>query len=356
MRSYSRKKNSIRIFSAVTLSAALLFAASYYLIGKKDKGAVVARVNGQEIFQSEIEQKLRSIFDGQGEEVKVPTIENLPKEVLDILIKETYLDKELSKLAKRSEVVGNKEVQGRINESENKILRQAYINMMVSQEVTEQKVSAKYAEISANLAGKKEYSIFHIVAKSKEEAEKIRNQLTAKKKSIKFSEAAKKYSLDQESAEQGGDLGFVIEDNMIKEISDAIVNLKQDEISAPIQTKFGWHLVKFTEIREAQALPFDSVKKNIREQLEQDKTNEIEAKIVKDAKVDILIKLQAPKVEVTPEASQTPEVAVTTTDPVAETASEEVKLEQKSEEKIEQKSENEKPQSKEAKHDKKHRR
>lgn len=292
MRRYSRNKNSVRIFSAITLIAAVILGASYYLNNKKEKGMVVAKVNGQEIYQSEIEQKLRNIFEGQGEEVAVPAIENLPKEVLDILIKETYLDKELSKLAKRSNVMKDKKVKERVAAAESKILRQSYIDSVLEKEVTEQKVSAKYAEISSNLEGKKEYSIFHIVAKSKEEAEKIYKEITAKKKSIRFSDAAKKYSIDQESAERGGDLGFVLEENMIKEIADAIVNLKQDEISAPIQTKFGWHLVKFTEVREAQPLPFDSVKQNLREQLEQDKTNEIEAKIVKDAKVKIVIKLK----------------------------------------------------------------
>ena len=292
MRRYSRNKNSVRIFSAITLIAALVLGASYYLNNKKEKGMVVAKVNGQEIYQSEIEQKLRNIFEGQGEEVAVPAIENLPKEVLDILIKETYLDKELSKLAKRSNAMKDKKVKERVAAAESKILRQSYIDSVLEKEVTEQKVSAKYAEISSNLAGKKEYSIFHIVAKSKEEAGKIYKEITAKKKPIRFSDAAKKYSIDQESAERGGDLGFVLEENMIKEIADAIVNLKQDETSAPIQTKFGWHLVKFTEVREAQPLPFDSVKQNLREQLEQDKTNEIEAKIVKDAKVKIVIKLK----------------------------------------------------------------
>ncbi|MBU6140195.1 MAG: peptidylprolyl isomerase [Proteobacteria bacterium] len=355
MRRYSRKKNSIRIFSAVTLIAALIFAASYSFFNKKDKGDVIARVNGQEIFQSEIEQKLISIFDGQDGEVKVPEIANLSKEILDVLIKETYLDKELSKLAKHSKVIEDKDVKGRIAESENRILRQSYIKMMVASEVTEQKISEKYAEISSNLAGKKEYLVFNIIAKSKEEAEKIRNQITAKKKSIKFSDAAKKYSLDQESAERGGELGFIIEDGMIKEISDVVVNLKKDEISAPIQTKFGWHLVKFVDVREAQALPFDSVKKNIREQLEQDKTSEIEEKIVKDAKVEILIKLkeeEKSKVEIGSEPALSPESATITPEVALEKIpEEEVKLEQNSEEQIEQKSEKE-----ESKSDKKHRR
>jgi peptidyl-prolyl cis-trans isomerase C len=182
----------------------------------------------------------------------------------------------------------DKKVKERVAASESKILRQSYIDSVLEKEVTEQKVSAKYAEISSNLAGKKEYSIFHIVAKSKEEAEKIYKEITAKKKSIRFSDAAKKYSIDQESAERGGNLGFVLEDNMIKEIADAIVNLKQDEISAPIQTKFGWHLVKVVDIRDAKALPFEAVKDNIHDQLLQDTMNEVNSKITKDVKIKIL--------------------------------------------------------------------
>lgn len=289
MKRYSRKKNSAKIFAAVTLLAAFVFALSFYFSGSKSSGVVVAKVNGEEIYQSELEQKLRGIFDVSGEDVKTPSIDNLPKEVLDVLIKETYLDKKIAKLAKSSEIAKDKEVQQRIAEAQNRILRNAYIKFLVSKEVTDQKVSEKYAEVSSSLAGKKEYHVYHIVVKSKSDAEKLRKDLTAKKKAIKFADAAKKFSLDKESSDRGGELGFVLEDNMIKEISDAIQSLKENEVSTPIQTKFGWHLVKFSEIREAQSLPFDSVKQNIREQLEQDKINEIESSIVKDAKVEILL-------------------------------------------------------------------
>lgn len=368
MRRYSRKKNSVRIFSAITLFAAVLFVASYYIANKKEEGVVVAKVNGTEIYQSEIEQKLRSIFEGQGEEVSAPTIENLPKEVLDILIKETYLDKELSKLAKESSVGKDKKVEEQIAAVESKILRQAYIDATVAKEVTDQKVSDKYAEIASSIAGKKEYLVFHIVTKTKAEAEKLRNEITAKKKSIKFADAAKKYSLDQESAARGGELGFVMEDNMIKEIADAIANLKQDEISAPIQTKFGWHLVKFTESREAQLLPFDAVKENIREQLEQDKANEIEAKIVKGAKVEILLKSKDKSSEPKTETSAQPAAPVdqpavidsTTVEPEAVVEqqvepSSEPQVEVQPEQQESEKKQDEKSKTKETKHDKKHR-
>lgn len=298
MRRHSRKKNSTKIFIAVTIVAALIFAASSYFMSTNND-VVIATVNNQKIFKSEVERKLRNVFEGQqsfggqSQDVKIPELETLPKEVIEILVKEVYLDKELVKEAKKSKIANSKEIQDKVTDAKNKILRQAYIDSLVKSEVTDQKVSDKYAELSNELTGKKESSISHIVTKSKEDAEKVLKELKAKK-GLKFSEAAKKYSIDQDSAEKGGDLGYILEDNMIKEISDAIVDLKQDEISNPIQTKFGWHLVKVVDIRDAKALPFEAVKDNIRDQLLQDTMSEVNSKITKDVKIKILITLKEP--------------------------------------------------------------
>ncbi len=330
MRHYSRKKNSTKIFVAATVIAALIYTISTYFIAHSNE-SVIAKVNGKKIFKSEIEKKLRSVFDGQNQEIKIPEIDNLPKEVIEILVKEIYLDKELTKEAKRSKTVQTNEIKDQIDEAQNKILRQTYVNSLIKAEVTDKKINDKYVELSNDLAGKKEYLVSHIVTKTKEEAEKLSKDLQAKKVSAnKFSELAKKHSIDQDSSGNGGDLGYILEDNMIKEISDAIANLKKDEISAPIQTKFGWHLVKIADIRDAKPLPFESVKDNIRDQIVQDKLNEINAKITKDAKVQILIQLKEVEAKPTPAepapAVQAPEVSI---------ESSEQKVEEKKDEKQE---------------------
>ena len=309
MRRYSRKKNSTKIFIVATTVAALVFGASAYFF-KRGNDVVVAQINDQKVYKSEIERKLRSVFDGQNleqnQENKIPEVENLPKEVIEILVKEVYLDKELAREAKRSKVADSKEVKDKIADAKDKILRQSYIDSMVKQEITDQKVSDKYAELSNELTGKKEYSISHIVTKTKDDAEKVLKEMQGKKPA-RFSDLAKKYSIDQESAEKSGDLGYILEDNMIKEIGDAVGSLKKDEVSNPIQTKFGWHIIKISDVRDAKALPFESVKDNIREQLAQDKLNEINSKITKNSKVKILIKLkeaEIPKAEIEKKAEE----------------------------------------------------
>lgn len=355
MRRYSRKKNSTRIFVAATLVAAAVFGASHYIFNKRESGEVIAKVNDEKIYQSEIERKLRSIFDSQNQEAQLPEISSLPPEVIEILAKEIYLDRKLTEEAKKSSVGNDKKLQERITDLQDKILRQAYVDSLIKNEITDQKVNDKYAELSNDLTGKKEYLVSHIVVKTKEEADKVAKDLKAKK-AVRFSDEAKKYSLDQESAAKGGELGYILEDNMIKEIATVITSLKKDEISDPIETKFGWHVVKYSDVRDAKALPFEAVRDNIREQLTQDKLNEINSKITKDAQVQILVELKAaePKSEEkasptdanaapAPEASATAPAAESDVAPLENsentpaTTTEENKSEVVSEEKVEEK-------------------
>lgn len=294
-RRHHKKKTILKIFAIAALSAALIFGASiYFFNGKGD--VVVAKVNDQKIYKSELQNRLRNAFESQnfGTASEVPDILTLPKEVIEILAKEIYLDRELTKTALKSKAAKTNEFKEKIAEAKDRLVRQAYVNSVLKEKVGDQQIQNKYAELSNNLTGKKEYLISHIVTKTKEEAEKIAQELHSKK-APKFADLAKKYSIDQDSVASGGNLGYILEDNMFKEISDVIVTLKKDQISQPIQTKFGWHLLKVSDTRDAVALPFESVKENIREQLTQDVFNEINSKITKDAKVRILVKLAPEK-------------------------------------------------------------
>ncbi len=344
----------MKIFVTVTLIVAAAFAASQYFLNNRTMGEVVAKVNGEKIYKAQMQQKLLGLLNSQNQEGGLPDISSLPKEVVEILAKEIYLDNEIAKLAKKENLMKDHEIKARVRESKNKILRQAYIDSIVKDEITDLKISDKYVELTNELAGKKEYLISHLVVKTKAEAEKLSKDL-AIKKSIRFPDAAKKYSLDQESAAKGGELGYILEDNIIKEISESLLKLKQNEISSPIETKFGWHLVKFSASRDAKSLPFESVKDNIKEQLIENRLSEINSKIMKDVKVEILT--EDKKLEVKSEAEKAPAITeATVSASPAEAAVTEVKAEEaveikqqteeksdiKSEEKSDEKSEQKK--------------
>lgn len=99
--------------------------------------------------------------------------------------------------------------------------------------------------------------------KAKKEAEKILAEL---KQGADFAELAKKYSQDPGSAKQGGDLGFFEQGMMVKPFDDAVFSMKKGELKGPIETDFGYHIIKLTDIQPKKVLPYDEVKDRVKQQ------------------------------------------------------------------------------------------
>jgi parvulin-like peptidyl-prolyl isomerase len=104
-----------------------------------------------------------------------------------------------------------------------------------------------------------------------ETAKKVRDDLTA---GADWTAEAKTYSDDPGSKEKGGDLGTVSKGEMVKEFEDAVFSLKKDEISQPIKTAYGYHVIQVTEITEAKQYTLDEVKEEITGYLLSDKKGE----------------------------------------------------------------------------------
>ena len=297
MRRYtSRRKKALRNLTVVTIIFAIGFLTTkIFNLKAKQDDVLVAQMGKEKIYKSEIERKLQTIFADEQQLIAVPALETLPKEVVEIVVKEIFSDRQILKLAKKEGFEKQDSVREKITNFQEKTIRQAYLDSIIEKEITKEKVSEKYAEITNSLSGKKEYQIAHILTKSKEDADKILLELNSKK-TLKFSELAKRYSLEQQSAQNGGDLGFILEDNITKEIADELINLKIDDVSAPIKTKLGWHLVKLLDSREAKAITFEESKDKIREQLIQNKINELNNSLIAGNEVKLLMEFEKEKI------------------------------------------------------------
>lgn len=105
-----------------------------------------------------------------------------------------------------------------------------------------------------------EYHVEHILVATPDAAAKIIADLG---KGAKFEDLAKKSSSDS-SKDQGGDLGWQTPERMVKPFSDAMVGLKPGEYThAPVQTQYGWHVIKLVDTRPLTPPPFDSVSKQV---------------------------------------------------------------------------------------------
>jgi peptidyl-prolyl cis-trans isomerase C len=101
----------------------------------------------------------------------------------------------------------------------------------------------------------------------------------------KFEELAKA-SKDPGSAEQGGDLGWAPSDAFVKPFSEAMMSLKAGDVTpAPVKTQFGFHVIKLEETRDSQLPPFDQVKAQIAESLQQRKLQTFQQDLKKKAKI-----------------------------------------------------------------------
>ena len=120
------------------------------------------------------------------------------------------------------------------------------------------------------------------VVKQKEDAAK--KAIARAKKGEDFNKLAKELSEEPGAKESGGDLGFFAKDRMVPEFAEAAFSQKPGEISGPVRTQFGWHVIKVTDKKPAGTVPFEEVKEQIIAYLKSAKQREAVQAILKKLK------------------------------------------------------------------------
>ena len=128
------------------------------------------------------------------------------------------------------------------------------------------------------MGNEQEVSARHILVENEDEAKKIAADL---KKGGDFAAIAKEKSKDPGSKDQGGDLGFFSKDQMVPEFAEAAFKLDKGQISDPVKSQFGWHVIRVDDKRAKQPPTFDQVK------------DQIESFVQRKAQADLIQKLRA---------------------------------------------------------------
>lgn len=133
--------------------------------------------------------------------------------------------------------------------------------------ISEATLKAEYDKAKA-AAGGEEYRVRHILVPTEKEAREILGRLTTGKKT-RFEDEARKFSKDP-SAGNGGDLGWVLPANLVPEFAGAMRQLKKGELGRnPVQTQFGWHIIRVDDVRALDFPDYDKLKGQIAGQLQQ---------------------------------------------------------------------------------------
>jgi len=127
----------------------------------------------------------------------------------------------------------------------------------------------------------------HILVDDEAKAEEIAKEI---KDGLSFEEAAKKYSSCPSNA-NGGDLGHFTKGRMVPEFEAAAFDMKVGEVSAPVKTQFGYHIIKVVDKKEASIQPFDEVKNQLSQQLMAMKQQETYLNRVDELKKEYEVKI-----------------------------------------------------------------
>jgi peptidyl-prolyl cis-trans isomerase C len=268
-----------RLFPLASGALALIAALALPLVlglraGAQDADKVLARVNGTEIKASDV---------AIAEEDIGANLSQIPPESRREYLTSYLTDMNLvAKAAEGRKLADGDEFQRRLAYYRSKILMDLLLQSEAKAAVSDSAMHQLYDEATRQMTGQQEVRARHILVKTEDEATAIIAQL---KNGADFAELAKQKSTDP-GASEGGDLGYFPKDEMVPEFADAAFKLEKGQISEPVHTRFGWHVIKVEDKRERQVPAFDQVKDQLATHLVRKAQAELITKLRADAKVE----------------------------------------------------------------------
>ncbi len=254
--------------SARAVLAAALIAAAPSLWAQN-----AAVVNNKPIPKAKVDEFVQALV-AQGR----PDTPELRAAVRDELIARELFVQE----AERKGLAKNADVQRQLEAARQQILIQALVrDYMKNNPIKEEDIKAEYDKVVKQSA-QKEYKARHILVDKEETAKQIVEQL---KKGAKFEDLAKQ-SKDTGSAANGGDLDWNAPGTFVKPFSDAMVALDKGKFTeTPVQTQFGWHVIRLDDVRDSNPPPLEQVRPQIVQELERRKVQDLQKELRAKAKI-----------------------------------------------------------------------
>jgi peptidyl-prolyl cis-trans isomerase C len=261
---------------ALTLLAASMAFAMLPAPAAAQDDPLIAKVNDVEIHQSD----LTLAEEDLGQSIPPQIQGDAKREYLIGYLADIIL---VSKAAETNKITDQKDFKARYAYSRNKILMELQLQAQAKAAVTDQALKTVYEEAVKQMSNEMEVRARHILVPTEAEAKAILEEL---KKGTDFAELAKQKSKDPGAAAQGGDLGYFTKDQMVPEFAEVAFKLEKGQLSDPVKTQFGWHIIKVEDKRKKPAPDFVQVKA------------QVEAYVMRKAQAEFITKLrQSAKIE-----------------------------------------------------------
>jgi peptidyl-prolyl cis-trans isomerase C len=268
-----------KLFASAAIAALLaLPAAAQETEASAD--TVLATVNGQDITVGH----LIAMYGMLPEQYR-----QLPAQVLfDGMLEQLVQQQVLADVARQDM---STQVELGLQNEERAFLAASYIDSVAMAEISDEELQAEYDAQFASVEPAQEFNASHILVESEEEAQALIDQLA---EGADFAELAMESSIGP-SGPNGGQLGWFTAGMMVPEFESAVFELEPGEVSAPVQTQFGWHVVLLNDTRAQEPPALDEVRADLIEGLRRARV---------DARIDELMgeaEVERPMLDIDPE-------------------------------------------------------
>lgn len=239
----------------------------------------IAIVNGKPVPKARVDALIKQV-QGQAAAQGQQLPPDLDQRVRDKLV----MDEIFTQEAEKRGLASTPEYKAQMEQARQAVLTQALLAEFVkSRPVADADVKVEYEKFKAQSAGT-EYRARHILVEKEDEAKALIAQIKA---GASFEELAKKNSKDAGSGANGGDLDFAAASSYVPEFSQAMMKLKKGETTQEaVKTQFGYHIIRLDDTRESQFPPFDDVKVQLKQRIEQQRLAAFRDEIRVKAKTD----------------------------------------------------------------------
>ena len=213
-----------------------------------------------------------------------PALQGAPDQLLPLIVNQMVNDKLVAKAAIDQKIDQEDVTKQRIDAAREQVIRDRFVEKQLDGKVTDAKLKEKYDTLIKNAPPLEEVHARHILVKDEATAKDV---ITKLNKGGNFNDLAKQYSIDPSKA-QGGDLGYVTRDQMVKEFGDALFAMKKGEVSkTPVKSQFGYHVIKVEDRRTKTKPTYDQVKEALQKQATEEQIRDMVKALREKANVKV---------------------------------------------------------------------
>ncbi len=225
---------------------------------------VMLKINGQNISAAEVQQSWEGLFPPG----TAPAFDTASPAVQQNVLRGIVTEKLLLIESEKQGIETRDAVRQEVEAARRKIILQHFLDQKSANLIGEDEIQAEYKRMAKKLAEEEEIRARHILVASEKEAKELYERI---EKGESFAKLAEEYSKDPSTAAEGGDLGYFTADKMVKPFAQAAFSLKKGEVSEPVESPFGWHVILVEDRRSATIPTLNDARGAILLQLQDEK-------------------------------------------------------------------------------------